>query len=530
MATLYLAERGGAAGFSKHVAIKVVHSHLADDPYFVEMFLDEARLSARIQHPNCVHVEQLGEIEGTYYLVMEFVHGTNLSSFLRALHKQGRRLSPELAVHIALAVADGLHGAHETRSPSGELLGVVHRDVSPDNILLSYQGHVKLIDFGVAKARGRAAQTEAQTIKGKFRYMSPEHALGHAVDRRTDIYSLGILLWEMLTARRLFDAPNQWILLNMVREPKVDPPSTYSAEVSGELDAIVLQALARDADDRPATALTLRRRLAEAVPSAFGVTAPELAEILRHVLAERLAAEEKLLPQDVSQAGVGTSEKTVTLDESDLLETFTLRSADVGSSVTPSDEDDLPARPSRRHTPIARLSAAAQRLREPRRGVVLGMLTGALLAGMYFGLSGGGAQVADKETKVSAPAAVAAPAPRDEQEAVEEARPGEGAPAGETQRVSVADGTRSESRAQASMETSAAERAVAARAEQRPEDTTAERVPGADEEAEVDRAGSARARRAARTRSRSPSGSSVSRRSPEATETMRSAVFADDVF
>src|SRR5690606_28129241 len=160
MATLFLARRLGASGFRREVAIKIVHPELASDPQFREMFLDEAMLSARIQHPNVGHVEALGEIDGTQYLVMEFVHGSALSQLQRALIARGRRLAPAFAVRIAMHVAEGLHAAHETRDEEGRHLSVVHRDVSPENILLAYAGHVKLIDFGIAKAVGRRHVTQ----------------------------------------------------------------------------------------------------------------------------------------------------------------------------------------------------------------------------------------------------------------------------------------------------------------------------------------------------------------------------------
>src|SRR5262245_54903562 len=168
MATLFLARRVGAAGFSRHVAIKVVHGHLANDPHFIGMFVDEAMLPARIQHPNVVHIEELGEAGGTYFLAMEYVHGAALSALLGELSKLRRRLSTPLAVFIAMRVLEGLHAAHELRDERGQKLEVVHRDVSPQNVLLSASGHVKLIDFGIAKARGQSQRTKTGLLKGKL--------------------------------------------------------------------------------------------------------------------------------------------------------------------------------------------------------------------------------------------------------------------------------------------------------------------------------------------------------------------------
>ena len=301
MATLYLARRDGAAGFARHVAIKVVHPHLAHDDTFVKMFVDEAKLSARIEHPNVVHVEELGEDAGRYFIVMEYVHGCSLAQLERALAKLQRRLSIDLAVLLAMKVAEGLHAAHEATSDDGEPLGVVHRDVSPQNVLLAYKGYVKLIDFGIAKARGRAQETATRTLKGKLRYMAPEQAFGRRVDRRTDVYALGIVLWELLTMRKLFDGDDDFALLEKVRNPRVPPPSKYAPDVAPALDAAVLWALSATPDDRPPTAQAFRARLAEAAPSASSIGAEQLAELLTAVMSDEIERERQVLPESVSR-------------------------------------------------------------------------------------------------------------------------------------------------------------------------------------------------------------------------------------
>ncbi|MCZ7686264.1 MAG: protein kinase [Sandaracinaceae bacterium] len=244
MADLYLARRDGAAGFRRLVAIKVIHPRHAQDEQVIRMFLDEARISARIDHPNVVHVEDLGQLDETYFLVMEYVHGCSLAQLLSSLGEKRRRLSPVVAVAVAARVAEGLHAAHETTDDEGRLVGLVHRDVSPQNILLSHKGHVKLIDFGVAKARLRSEETNVAMLKGKVRYMPPEQATTGLVDRRSDVYSLGIVLWEMLTMRRLFTGKTEFEVLLKVRDPKVPPPSTYVPDVPPALDEVVLAALA----------------------------------------------------------------------------------------------------------------------------------------------------------------------------------------------------------------------------------------------------------------------------------------------
>jgi serine/threonine-protein kinase len=386
MATLFLAQRRGAAGFQRFVAIKVVHPHLASDPAFVRMFVDEALLSARIVHPNVVHVEELGEAEGTYFLVMEYVHGCSLSLLVRALARRKRMLAPDVATHIAMKVADGLHAAHETRGDKGELLGVVHRDVSPQNVLISYQGHVKLIDFGIAKAAGRSQQTEAGSIKGKFRYMAPEQAWGRSVDRRSDVFALGIVLWELLTGRPLFEAENDLLVLEKVRHPRVEPPSVYAPHVPPELDAVVLSALAEDPAARPATAQEFRRRLAEAYPRAMGVDAERLSELMLASMQEQIERDRAALPESVvlkleGQSGVTTpgarpppSPDTLEKgDEEELLQTMTIEALGIVL------EDEAPADVDASPQPVAR-SVSVQRARQSRGGAPWGVVAGGAVA------------------------------------------------------------------------------------------------------------------------------------------------------
>ena len=300
MATLFLGRRRGAAGFSRHVAIKVVHPHLASDRGFVRMFVEEALLSARIQHPNVVHVEELGEAQGTYFLVMEYVHGCAVSEVLRGLSRRGLRMRPEVAAAIAAQVASGLHAAHETRGENGELLGVVHRDVSPQNILLSSAGHVKLIDFGIAKAASGGQKTATGTLKGKLAYMAPEQAFGRPVDRRTDVYALGIVFWEMLTGRRLFKSTNDFQLLDMVRDPTITPPSVIAGALPPGLDEVVMSAMAKDPDARPPTAEAFRQMLADAVPDATRLPPAALTDLVNTAAADALEKRRKRLPQSMS--------------------------------------------------------------------------------------------------------------------------------------------------------------------------------------------------------------------------------------
>ncbi len=301
MATLFLGRRLGAAGFQRDVAIKIIHPRLADDEQFRQMFLDEAMLSSRIQHPNVVHVEELGEHEGSHYLVMEYVHGCSLSQLQRALVGRGRRLAPAFAARIAMHVADALHAAHETRDEHGRMLNVVHRDVSPENVLIAYAGHVKLIDFGIAKAYGRRHRTQDGLLKGKFRYMAPEQAYSKEIDRRTDIYQLGIVLWEMLTLRRLFDAEDEVDLLQQVREPRIVAPSSLVARIPPALDAVVLSALDPNPKRRPPDAQTFARMLGKAIPEAHEVDSGALSSLVVATMQEHRALEKGTFPPQIYQ-------------------------------------------------------------------------------------------------------------------------------------------------------------------------------------------------------------------------------------
>jgi len=281
MATLFLGRRHGAAGVSRQVVIKVIHPHLADDELIVKMFIDEARISSHIAHGNVVYVENFGEHEGIYYMVMEYVDSCSVDQVLRASWQRRERLPPELATHIALETAAGLHAAHETRGEDGTPLGIVHRDVSPSNILITLSGRIKVIDFGIAKARGRLGATKSgHSLKGKLRYMSPEQAWGHEIDRRTDVYALGIVLWELLTCKQLFREDDDFKLLEKVRNPKIPPPSSINPDVSVALDAVVLRATAKEPADRIATANELRRELMRAVPDALTVPSEALGTLV----------------------------------------------------------------------------------------------------------------------------------------------------------------------------------------------------------------------------------------------------------
>jgi hypothetical protein len=292
MGVLYLARRATPAGFSRPVAIKVIHDHLAQNKRFCRMFIDEAKLCARIDDPNVVRVEEFGQADGRYYLVMEYVHGASLAQTIAVLRKRGK-IPIDQAVAIAMQIAGGLHGAHEATDEEGVSLGIVHRDVSPHNVVLSYKGYVRVIDFGIAKARQVGGETKTGSLRGKLAYMPPEQARSaRTVDRRADLYGVGLILWEMLTFRRVFDADTDIAILNQIRDPDIIPPSVLAPAVPKALDDLVMRTLANDPAERPATGVALQRALGDAVPAALRVLPADLAALMKKVraAADALAA------------------------------------------------------------------------------------------------------------------------------------------------------------------------------------------------------------------------------------------------
>src|SRR5262245_21397103 len=248
MATVYLARVAGAAGFEKLVALKRIHAHLAKQQKFTEMFLDEARIAARIGHPNVCDVFDFGEADGTYYLAMEYLLGETVSRLMRKrTHDPSPWTSHELALlaRIVAEAAQGLHAAHELRDDRGEPMHVVHRDVSPQNLFVTYDGAAKVVDFGIARARGRIHDTTTGSIKGKYAYMSPEQVKNQTLDRRTDVWALGAILWEMLTRKRLFRRDSEVDTLMAVNDEAIAPPSSVRSDVPTSFDPIVMGALTR---------------------------------------------------------------------------------------------------------------------------------------------------------------------------------------------------------------------------------------------------------------------------------------------
>jgi TonB family protein len=261
MAEVWKARMRGVEGFQKTVAIKKILPYMTDNADFVGMFIDEAKLAAQLSHPNIIHIYDLGKIGADFYIAMEYVEGKDLRSLLNAARQRGKPLPLGLALLIAMRLASALDYAHRKRDFEGREMGLVHRDVSPQNVLISFDGDVKLCDFGIAKAVSKVGQTQMGALKGKLQYMSPEQARGTQVDARSDIFSLGAVLFEMLTGQRLFDGDSEMSVLEAVRQVKVRSPRQVDPNVPREVDDLVMHALAGRPEDRYQTAGELEQRL-----------------------------------------------------------------------------------------------------------------------------------------------------------------------------------------------------------------------------------------------------------------------------
>lgn len=293
MAEVYLAQATGPEGFAKDVVIKVVRSFLASDQQFIDMFINEARLSSRLNHANVVQIFDFGKHGDSYFIAMEYVQGASLFDLRKRCGDRSIPFPPTLVAEIGAQVARGLQYAHAL-TDRGRPLGIVHRDVTPHNVLLSFDGAVKLTDFGIAKAS--TTHTAPGVLKGKFAYMAPEQARGEAVDARTDVFALGVVLWEMLTGGRLFDGDTELAVLRAVQESLIAPPNRLNPDVPPELSDIVLKALSRQPGERYQTAFELEKALATFVlRAAKSVEDSSVSLFLQQVYADEIASGERPL-------------------------------------------------------------------------------------------------------------------------------------------------------------------------------------------------------------------------------------------
>jgi len=299
MAEVFLGESESIKGFKRRVAIKRILPHLTKNKRFVQMFLDEARLSLQLQHANIVQVFDIGKADNTFFIVMEFIDGTSLKAIMSHSTRRGHLVPMEQAVYLIREVCEGLSYAHDQQDiDTGRPLGLVHRDVSPPNILVSKRGELKLVDFGLAKAATQLETTDPGVVKGKFSYLSPEAASGLEVDRRADIFAAGILLWELVTGRRLFYGENDFQTIELVRETKIPPMRMANPNVPQPLEAILLKALAKNPDDRYQTASDFADGLTKFLFSkGMAVSRNDIARLVVEVVADTETTKPKSPPK-----------------------------------------------------------------------------------------------------------------------------------------------------------------------------------------------------------------------------------------
>ena len=313
MATVHLGRLQGPVGFARTVAIKRLHPHLARDQEFVTAFLDEARLAARIRHPNVVPTLDVVALDGELLLVMEFVQGETLSKLLARAAGTGG-IPPPIISAIMIATLEGLHAAHEARSDRGEPLHIVHRDVSPQNVMVGSDGIARVLDFGVAKATGRLQESTEGAVKGKFAYMSPEQLNMHKLDRRTDVFAAAVVLWELLTGQRLFAGDQPAAIIQAVMNKEIPPPSSVVRGLPRSLDEVVLRGLSRDAALRFGSAHEMAVALEGVMPPASPLRVAEWVNaIARDSLSDRARRVETIESESsVDPKGLGALEVTRT--------------------------------------------------------------------------------------------------------------------------------------------------------------------------------------------------------------------------
>jgi len=305
MATVYLAHKAGTHGIGQPAAVKVIHPHLSREREFVEMFLDEARIVSCIGHPNVCRVLDFGKAEGTYYLAMEFVLGETWADVLTRMKAtpEAQPMIPAVLAQVLAQSCEGLHAAHEARDPQGSLLQIVHRDISPQNIIVGYDGSVRVLDFGIASAAEKLHTTRNGTIKGRFAYMAPEQMRGHLVDRRADIWSLGVVLWEGLAQHRLFKRETEAETVLAVTHDALPSLTESGHPVPAALARITMQALTRDREARYATAREMGLELSRfASSSLVPMGMPEVSMWMQRLFADQIEKKRAILREAANAA------------------------------------------------------------------------------------------------------------------------------------------------------------------------------------------------------------------------------------
>jgi eukaryotic-like serine/threonine-protein kinase len=300
-AEVYLAKAFGFEGADQILALKCIRPEFSADATFVSMFVEEAKLSVILSHQNIARIFELGKLGDRYFIAMENVFGRDLRALLDRLLDRGESATPlseELALHVVAQVCEGLDYAHRKTGPTGEPLNIVHRDVSPQNVLCGYDGAVKLIDFGIAKAMRQGSASHSRVLRGKYGYMSPEQVRGYPLDARSDVFAVGVLLFELLTGQRLFTGGSEHSILDKVRHAEILPPSMVSARISADSDAVVLRALAQDPRDRYQSASDMRDAVVQLLVQNRAQSLPrKLAALLAELFAEDIERDRVIIEE-----------------------------------------------------------------------------------------------------------------------------------------------------------------------------------------------------------------------------------------
>jgi serine/threonine-protein kinase len=387
MAEIFLAKRLGADGFERNVVIKRMLPHLSGLPDFVEMFRDEARLAAKLSHPNIIQIHELGFAEGCYYICMEYMPGEDFSTTVRTASHRRQYVPVPLVMKVLAEAARGLHYAHDFTDEAGRPLNIVHRDISPSNLYVTYQGQVKVLDFGIAKAESRLVNTTAGVVKGKYVYMAPEQARGEVVDRRADVFSLGVSLYESLTHVRPFARENDLAVLNALLKGEFKPPRALRPDLSPDLEAVVLKAMAFDREERYPSAAAFADDLEELISrEAMSPTPAALASFLRATFGEERFAQKTRIPTMTSLIQSGVAIPAVT--DSMVSMVGAARPAEAAPTAQPAPATPAPPAPS----PVERTSVvgpppgtdAALQVRRRKGLWAVGAASVLLLAGGAF--------------------------------------------------------------------------------------------------------------------------------------------------
>jgi serine/threonine-protein kinase len=302
MAEIWLAHLAGPEGFEKAVVIKKIRPHLAKQKNFLKMFLNEARLAAQLNHPNIVQIYEFGNPKEQHYIAMEYIFGRDLSEIVPKARAADIPFPTEYAIKIIAQVCEGLYYAHTKTDKQGQPLKIIHRDISPQNVLVSFDGHVKILDFGIAKAANQYEQTQQGILKGKVSYMAPEQILGHPFDNRVDIFSLGAVFYELITGYKLFSGDNEISILRSITEGAIYPPSYFNEDVPTELEDIIMKALAKEPDERYQNAWEMQRDLNQLLSQFdFHPTNTHLANFLKQLFEDEIEQEARYLEQKLQE-------------------------------------------------------------------------------------------------------------------------------------------------------------------------------------------------------------------------------------